>query len=197
MKRAFDIFFSLLVLSLIFPFFVIFFILVRCTSEGPAFFIQERVGKEGRIFKMIKFRTMYVNSSDTSTISLKGDVRITKLGAFLRKYKLDELPGLLNVLLGNMSLVGPRPDVVGYADRLIGEDRVILNLRPGITGPASLKYSKEEEILAQQKNPQAYNDEVIYPEKVRINLDYYYNQTIWLDIKIIFATVFKIISEKE
>ena len=198
MKRALDIFFSLLALFILSPSFVLFFILIRCTSEGPGFFIQKRVGKDGRIFKMIKFRTMYfINGNNTSTISVKGDIRITKFGSFLRKYKLDELPELFNVLLGHMSLVGPRPDVVGYADRLLGEDRAILNLRPGITGPASLKYSKEEEILAQQEDPQAYNDEVIYPDKVRINLDYYYNQTIWLDIKIIFATIFKLISERE
>lgn len=197
MKRALDISFSLCGLFLLFPLFVIFVIIIRSTSEGPAFFIQERVGKDAKVFKMIKFRTMYFSSNNTSSISLKGDVRITKFGAFLRKYKFDELPELFNVLFGQMSLVGPRPDVVGYADRLLGEDRFILNLRPGITGPASLKYSKEEEILAQQEDPKAYNDEVIYPDKVRINLDYYYNQTIWLDIKIIFATIFKLISEKE
>ena len=122
--------------------FVVFFIIIRSTSDGPAFFIQERVGKDGKVFKMIKFRTMYFSSNNTSSISLKGDVRITKFGSFLRKYKFDELPELFNVLLGQMSLVGPRPDVVGYADKLLGDDRFILNLRPGITGPASLKYSK-------------------------------------------------------
>ena len=113
------------------------------------------------------------------------------LGLTFTKEQLDELAELINVLRGHMSLVGPRPDVTGYADKLVGEDRNILELRPGITGPASLKYSNEEEILAKQKNPKAYNDEVIYPDKVRINLEYYNNQSIWLDIKIIFATIFR------
>ena len=197
MKRALDIFFSLFGLFLLSPLFVIFFIIIRSTSEGPAFFIQERVGKDGQLFKMIKFRTMYFSSSNTSPISLKGDTRITKFGVFLRKYKFDELPELFNVLIGQMSLVGPRPDVEGYADRLNGEDRFVLKLKPGITGPASLKYSKEEEILAKQEDPKTYNDEVIYPDKVKINLDYYYNQTVWLDIKIIFATIFKLVCERE
>lgn len=197
MKRGLDIFFSLFGLFFLSPLFVVFFIVIRSTSQGPAFFIQKRVGKDAKVFKMIKFRTMYFSSNNNSSISLKGDVRITKFGSFLRKYKFDELPELFNVLLGQMSLVGPRPDVVGYADRLLGEDRFVLKLRPGITGPASLKYSNEEEILAQQEDPKTYNDEVIYPDKVKINLDYYYNQTIWLDIKIIFATIFKLISERE
>ena len=109
----------------------------------------------------------------------------------MRKYKLDELPELFNVLIGQMSLVGPRPDVPGYADKLVGVDRDILKLRPGITGPASLKYLNEEEILAKKDNPKLYNDEVIYPDKVKINLDYYNNQSIWIDIKIIFATIFR------
>ena len=112
-------------------------------------------------------------------------------GATLRKYKLDELPELWNVLIGDMSLVGPRPDVPGYADKLKGEERLILKLRPGVTGPASIKYANEEEILSQQKDPIKYNDEVIYPDKVRINLDYYYNQSVFRDIKLLFQTVFR------
>ena len=120
-----------------------------------------------------------------------GDNRVTKVGVFLRRYKLDELPELINVLIGDMSFVGPRPDVPGYADKLVGDDKDILKLRPGITGLASLRYSNEEEILAKQENPKAYNDEVIYPDKVKINLEYYNNQSIWLDIKIIFATIFR------
>jgi lipopolysaccharide/colanic/teichoic acid biosynthesis glycosyltransferase len=198
MKRIIDIFFSILGLIILFPLFVFLVIMIKSTSRGPGFFIQERVGKDGKIFKMIKFRTMFVVQNSISTISFKGDVRVTKLGSFLRRYKLDELPELMNVLLGHMSLVGPRPDVAGYADKLVGDNRVILKLRPGITGPASLKYLNEEVILANQENPKAYNDEVIYPDKVRINLDYYNNQTIWLDIKIIFATIFRIFfSERE
>ena len=191
MKRIMDILFSILAVIILFPLFFLLSILIKSTSKGPVFFIQERVGKDGKIFKMIKFRTMFVAQESSSTISIKGDIRVTKIGVFLRRYKLDELPELINVLLGHMSLVGPRPDVTGYADKLVGEDRNILKLRPGITGPASLKYSNEEEILVKQKNPKAYNDEVIYPDKVRINLEYYNNQSIWLDIKIIFATIFR------
>jgi lipopolysaccharide/colanic/teichoic acid biosynthesis glycosyltransferase len=134
---------------------------------------------------------MKIVQESNSTVSVKGDRRITKIGAFLRKYKLDELPELWNVLIGQMSIVGPRPDVKGYADELKGEDRKILNLRPGITGPASLKYANEEELLSYQENPEKYNNEVIFPDKVRINLDYYFNQNLILDLKIIFATIFR------
>ena len=123
--------------------------------------------------------------------SFSGESRITPLGSILRKYKLDELPELWNVLKGDMSFVGPRPDVPGYADRLQGENRLILKLRPGITGPASLKYANEEEILAQVSNPVKYNDEVIFPDKVRINLNYYHNHTFWGDIRLIFQTIFR------
>ena len=186
-----DIFLSIVALVILFPLFILLFFLIKSTSKGPFFFIQERVGKDGKIFKMIKFRTMYVTKGYRSSISIKGDAQVTKIGRLLRRYKLDELPGLINVLIGKMSLVGPRPDVPGYADKLVGGDRVILKLRPGITGPASLKYSNEEEVLAKQKNPKAYNDELIYPDKVRINIDYYNNRSIWLDIKIIFATIFR------
>lgn len=193
MKRVMDFSFSLLGLVMLLPLFFLLFFLIKSTSKGPFFFIQERVGREGKIFKMIKLRTMYVTNSYRSPITKKDDVQITRVGRFLRRYKLDELPGLINVLLGQMSLVGPRPDVPGYADKLVGSDRVILKLRPGITGPASLKYANEEEILAMQKDPKAYNDKIIYPDKVRINMDYYNNQSIWLDIKIIFATIFKTI----
>lgn len=139
---------------------------------------------------MYKFRSMTVNHSGSS-VSVAGESRITPLGAKLRKYKLDELPELWNVLKGDMSLVGPRPDVPGYADRLQGEDRLVLKLRPGITGPASLKYANEEEILAQVADPRRYNDEVIFPDKVRINLDYYYNRTFCGDIRLIFQTIFR------
>jgi lipopolysaccharide/colanic/teichoic acid biosynthesis glycosyltransferase len=192
MKRIFDFTCSFVGLFFLSPLILLLStILIKSTSKGPVFFIQERVGKDGKIFKMIKFRTMFVAQESSSTISIKGDIRVTKIGVFLRRYKLDELPELINVLLGHMSLVGPRPDVPGYSDKLVGEDRNILELRPGITGPASLKYSNEEEILGKQKNPKAYNDEVIYPDKIRINLEYYNNQSIWLDIKIIFATIFR------
>ena len=192
MKRLFDFITSLIGLILLFPIFIILSLLVKIYSEGSIFFIQERIGRNGTIFRMIKFRSMTVVQISNSTISVKGDVRITKIGVFLRKYKLDELPELWNVLKGDMSFVGPRPDVCGYADNLKGLDRKILELRPGITGVASLKYYNEEDVLALQDNPLKFNDEVIYPDKVRLNLDYYYNNNLWIDIKIIFATIFKV-----
>ena len=191
MKRIIDVFVSILGLTILSPLFFLLSIFIKISSRGPVFFIQKRVGQDGKIFKMIKFRTMYIYQTSDSTISIKGDDRVTRLGRFLRKYKLDEFPELINVLIGDMSLVGPRPDVCGYADRLVKTDRDILKIRPGITGPASLKYINEEEILAKQDDPKTYNDEVIYPDKVKINLDYYKNQSIWLDFKIIFATIFR------
>ena len=192
MKRLIDFILSFTALILLSPFLLFISILIKITNNGSIFFIQERVGKNGSLFKMIKFRTMYTDHNDNNTISVKGDSRITKLGFFLRKYKIDELPELINVLFGDMSFVGPRPDVKGYADKLKGDNRKILKLRPGITGPASIKFINEELLLSQQKNPKYYNDNVIYPEKVRINLDYFYNNSIWIDFKIIFATIFRI-----
>ena len=191
MKRIFDIIASSFGLFLLSPVFILLSIVIKLASAGTVFFIQERVGKDGEIFKMIKFRSMQMNQKSRSTISVKGDTGVTKVGSFLRRYKLDDLPELWNVLVGDMSLVGPRPDVPGYADFLRGEDRNILKLKPGITGPASLKYANEEEILARQENPKEYNDKIIYPDKVRINLDYYYQSNLWIDIKIIFATIFR------
>tara|TARA_B110000438_G_scaffold58848_1_gene58921 strand:- start:49 stop:633 length:585 start_codon:yes stop_codon:yes gene_type:complete len=191
MKRLFDITASLIGLIVLFPAFIVVSVLVKTSSEGPVFFMQPRIGRCGRVFKMIKFRSMKVIQSSDSTISVKGDLRITKFGVFLRKYKIDELPELFNVLRGHMSVVGPRPDVSGYADKLEGEDMLILELRPGITGPASLKYANEEDILVLQEDPVKYNDDVIYPDKVKLNLDYYYNNNLWIDIKIIFATIFR------
>ena len=192
MKRLFDFILSFTGLILLSPFLLFISILIKITNNGSIFFVQERVGKNGSLFKMIKFRTMYTDHNDNNTISVKGDSRITKLGYFLRKYKIDELPELINVLFGDMSFVGPRPDVKGYADKLKGDHRKILKLRPGITGPASIKFINEELLLSKQENPKYYNDNVIYPEKVRINLDYFYNNSIWIDFKIIFATIFRI-----
>jgi len=190
-KRLFDFFVSLIGLILLSLVLVVIAISIKLGSKGPVLFSQKRVGKYGKIFTLVKFRSMIVNQNSNNTITAKGDNRITKIGAFLRRYKLDELPELWNVLKGDMSLVGPRPDISGYADKLKGEDRRILKLRPGITGTASLKYANEEEILSEQDDPQKYNDEVIFPDKVKLNLEYYENQTIWLDIKIIFATIFR------
>lgn len=182
---------------------------------GPAFFCQKRVGRGGKLFTCHKFRTMTVKHSG-STVSVAGDSRITPFGAKLRHYKIDELPGLWDVLIGNMSFVGPRPDVPGYADRLKGADRDVLKLRPGITGPATLKYRVEDEMIAgfvadikAGRNTQVskfqnapdfsvmsdqeiavwYNDNVIYPDKVRLNGYYYHNYSFIKDIQMIFATV--------
>jgi len=193
-KRIFDVFVAVIGGFIFLPIMFLIAIIIKTTSKGSIFFLQQRVGYNGQLFKMIKFRSMKMRQISDSTISVKGDPRITKFGSILRKSKLDELPSLWNVFIGDMSLVGPRPDVSGYADKLSGEERNILKLKPGITGPASLKYADEENILAKQKNPKQYNDQVIYPNKVKMNLDYYYNNNLWIDIKIIFATIFKIIS---
>lgn len=191
MKFIFDSIASFLGLMILIPMFLIVYILIKINMpDGSPIFKQRRIGVDGRLFTMYKFRTMAVGHSGSS-VSVAGESRITPLGAKLRKYKLDELPELWNVLIGDMSFVGPRPDVPGYADRLKGNDRLILKLRPGITGPASLKYANEEEILANVENPQRYNDDVIFPDKVKINLDYYYNHTFGGDIKIIFDTIFR------
>lgn len=191
MKRCFDILISFFGLIILIPLLILIAIFIKLSSKGSIFFIQKRVGRNGEIFSMIKFRSMLIKQNSSSTVSVYGDNRVTGFGFFLRRYKLDELPELLNVLKGDMSLVGPRPDVPGYADKLIGDAKLILLLRPGITGPATLKYANEEKILASSNDPIKYNDEVIYPDKVKINLDYYYNHTFWIDIKIIFASIFR------
>lgn len=188
-KSLFDHGASFFGLILLFPVLLVVALLIRIKMPGgPVIFKQERVGRYGRLFIMYKFRSMTVAHSGSS-VSVKGESRITPLGAKLRKYKLDELPELWNVLIGDMSLVGPRPDVPGYADKLEGENRRMLLLKPGITGPASLKYRNEEEILAEQENPQKYNDAVLFPDKVQINIEYLDNWSFWNDIKIIIYTV--------
>ena len=189
-KFLFDRIVSFLGLLFLWPLLIMIALLVRAKMPGgPALFKQQRVGKDAKLFTMYKFRSMTVGHGGSS-VSVAGESRITPLGAVLRKYKLDELPELWNVFVGDMSFVGPRPDVPGYADKLTGEDRLILKLRPGITGPASLKYRNEEEILSQVDDPIRYNNEVIYPDKVRINLEYYKHHTFLGDIRYIFETVF-------
>ena len=189
LKLLFDRVVSLFSLIFLSPILLVVGILIRIKMPGgPVIFKQKRVGQHGKLFTMYKFRSMTVSHSG-SCVSVKGESRITPLGAKLRKYKLDELPELWNVLIGDMSFVGPRPDVPGYADKLEGENRRLLLLNPGITGPASLKYRNEEEILAEQENPQKYNDEVLFPDKVRINIEYLDNWSFWNDIKIIIYTI--------
>ena len=213
LKYIFDRVVALIGLLFLWPVLVIVAVLVKVKMPGgPAFFVQKRVGKGGKLFDCHKFRTMMVapeppkgerKDSNWSTVSVAGDSRITPLGAKLRHWKLDELPGLWDVLIGNMSFVGPRPDVPGYADKLVGDDRDVLKLRPGITGPATLKYRLEDEMIADyvaqkqkegdnrsaQEIAEEYNDNVIYPDKVRLNCYYYRHYSFWMDIKMIFATV--------
>lgn len=180
---------ALIGLLCLWPVLLIVAILIRIKMPGgPVIFKQKRVGRNGKLFTMYKFRSMTVGHGGSS-VSVAGESRITPLGAKLRRYKLDELPELWNVLIGDMSFVGPRPDVPGYADQLKGKDREVLKLRPGITGPASLKYRDEEELLAKQSDPQRYNDEVIFPDKVRLNLYYLHHYSFVKDIQMIFATI--------
>ncbi|MCF2564190.1 sugar transferase [Prevotella brevis] len=202
-KWLFDRLVSLIGLLVLWPVLLVVAILIKVKMPGgPAFFVQKRVGKGGKLFKCHKFRTMTVKHNGSS-VSVAGDSRITPLGAKLRHYKLDELPGLWDVLIGNMSFVGPRPDVPGYADKLQGDDRDVLKLRPGITGPATLKYRLEDEMIAEyvskkqaegdnrdaQEIAVEYNDNVIYPDKVRINCYYYRHYSFVKDIQMIFCTV--------
>ncbi|WP_106830162.1 sugar transferase [Parabacteroides pacaensis] len=188
-KSIFDRGASFFGLILLFPVLIVVGVLIRIKMPGgPVIFKQKRVGQHGQLFTMYKFRSMTVNHSGSS-VSVKGESRITPFGAVLRRYKLDELPELWNVLVGDMSFVGPRPDVPGYADKLKGDNRRMLLLKPGITGPASLKYRNEEELLTEQDDPQQYNDEVLFPDKVRINIEYLDNWSFWNDIKIIICTI--------
>ena len=192
-KHLFDKTAALFGIIILSPIMLIIFIIHKIVMPGGSFiFKQERVGQFGRIFNIYKIRTMKTNDENNNNfVTTANDNRILPFGKWLRRTKFDEIVELINVLKGEMSLVGPRPDVKGYADKLEGEDRKILELRPGITGPASLKYINEEEILAKVDNPQQYNDEVIFPDKVKINLDYYYNRSFWGDIRIILNTIFR------
>lgn len=203
LKFIFDRIVSLLGLLILWPVLLMVALLIKMIMPGgPVFFVQKRVGKAGKLFNCHKFRTMTVKHNGC-TVSVAGESRITPLGAKLRHYKLDELPGLWDVLIGKMSFVGPRPDVPGYADKLTGDDRDVLKLRPGITGPATLKYRLEDEMIAEyvaqkqkegdtrdaQEIAEEYNDTVIYPDKVRLNCYYYRNYSFIKDIQMIFCTV--------
>ena len=203
LKFLFDRVVSFIGLLLLWPLLIVMAILIKIKMPGgPAFFTQKRVGKNGKLFTCHKFRSMTVKHSG-STVSVAGDSRITPLGATLRHYKIDELPGLWDVMIGNMSFVGPRPDVPGYADRIEGDNRIVLKLRPGITGPATLKYRLEDEMISEyvaqkqkegdirtaQEIAEEFNDRVIYPDKVRINKYYYEHYSFIKDIQMIFCTV--------
>jgi len=189
LKRIFDViasFFGLLILS---PFLLVAGLLVKFSSEGPVLFTQERIGRNGIPFTIYKFRTMF-NDHGGSSVSVRGEKRITPIGAILRRFKIDEFPELWNILIGDMSFVGPRPDMPEYIARLQGEQREMLSLRPGLTSPASIKYAREEELLSMVPDPQKHFDEVIWPDKQRMNLEYIRRRTFIGDIVLILRTVF-------
>ncbi len=188
MKKAFDILFSIVGLICLSPLFVVVAIVIKITMPGPVFFKQMRIGYLGKPFTIYKFRSMVINKSSVS-VTLKSDRRITPFGSFLRNSKIDEFPQLWNILIGDMSFVGPRPDVPGYADQLEGEEKIILSVKPGLTGLDSVKYPDEEEILHDQKDPEKFYDEVLYPDKVRININYIEHKSFMLDLRIIMNTL--------
>lgn len=189
LKRSFDFIVSLFGLLITFPIIILAWLVAAIETKSQGFFVQSRVGQNGKLFKVIKIKSMRVVDGIDTTITASKDVRITMSGEFFRKTKIDELPQLWNVLKGDMSIVGPRPDVPGYADKLKGKDLMILSVRPGITGPASLKYKNEEELLAAQCNPNKYNDEIIWPDKVQINRQYIEDYSFTKDIHYIFKTI--------
>lgn len=179
LKRIFDLIFSIVALILVGWIIVLCFIIASIETQSNGIFKQIRVGQFGKLFTIYKLKTIHPETEG-----------VTFFGKYFRKYKLDEFPQFYNVLIGDMSMVGPRPDVPGYYDQLTGENRKILELKPGITSEASLKYYNEDYILEQQKDPEMYNDSVIFPDKIRMNLAYYYNRSFSLDLKIIWATIF-------
>lgn len=180
---------ALMLIALLAPLFLVISLAVFISmNNGPIFFKQIRVGLNAKYFVIYKFRTMVINHNNSS-ISIRGEKRITKVGAILRRTKLDELPELVNILKGDMSFVGPRPDVPGYADNLTGKERQLLSIKPGLTGPASLKYRNEEQLLAMQSDPIKFNNEILFPAKVRINLNYIKHRSLLLDLKIIIYTI--------
>lgn len=189
-KRCFDIVVSFLGLAATWWVILLAVVIATIDTRRNGFFTQLRIGMNGKPFRVIKIRTMKDVPSSTTCVTTSNDPRITRFGKFFRKTKIDELPQLINVFLGQMSVVGPRPDVPGIADSLTGEDRIFLSIRPGITGPATLKYRNEEDLLAQQQDPEEYNQKVIFPDKVRINREYIEDYSFWNDIKYIFQTVF-------
>ncbi len=188
-KRTFDVVFSVVGLCLTWWLILAAWVIASVETRSNGIFMQKRVGQDGRLFTVFKIKTMKPVKGMESTVTTADDTRITKSGALLRRWKIDELPQLLNVLLGSMSFVGPRPDVPGFADRLTGEEREILSLKPGITGPATLQYKNEEALLARQKDPERYNREVIWPDKVRINRQYMQEWSLKKDIIYMIKTI--------
>jgi len=188
-KRSFDLLLSFTGLLFLWWLIILVALIAKIDTGLSGFFKQIRVGKNGNLFKVVKIRSMKPVKGISTTVTTDNDPRISRIGRFWRKTKIDELPQLWNVFVGDMSFVGPRPDVQGFADQLQGEERLLLSIRPGITGPATIQFKKEEEILAAQSNPEQYNREVIWPAKVKINIDYIKNYSLLMDIKLIFKTV--------
>ena len=196
MKRLFDILLSGLGLLIISPLFLIVAIWIKLDSPGPIFYRQVRVGRYNKDFRIFKFRSMRIGSDKGSLVTIGGrDPRITRSGYFIRKFKIDELPQLINVLVGDMSLVGPRPEVRHYVNYWTKEQMHVLDVRPGITDPASIKFRNENELLAQAEDPEKYYIEVIMQEKIKLYLDYVKKNSLWYDIKLIFQTFWVIIKE--
>lgn len=188
-KRSFDFLLSLVGLIIFGWLMIVCAILAAVDTGQNGFFTQTRVGKDGKLFRVIKIRTMRNDVKITTSVTTTKDPRITKFGRFFRRYKLDELPQLINVIKGEMSFVGPRPDVPGFADQLMGDDQIVLTIRPGITGPATLHFRHEEQLLSQQADPERYNREVIYPKKVALNRQYIENYSLRQDIGYIMQTI--------
>ncbi len=188
-KRVFDFFLSFTLLLLLWWVILLAYFAASFSTKSNGVFIQKRVGRGGKVFSIYKLKTMVDTKKSDTTVTTSSNKRITKIGKFLRKTKLDELPQLINILKGEMSFVGPRPDVPGFADMLKGEDRIVLTVRPGITGPASIKYKDEEQVLSGVKNPEEYNKEIIYPDKVKINKEYIKNYSFKKDLIYIIKTV--------
>lgn len=196
MKRLFDILLSGLGLLIISPLFLIVAIWIKLDSPGPIFYRQVRVGRYNKDFRIFKFRSMRIGSDKGSLVTIGGrDPRITRSGYFIRKFKIDELPQLINVLVGDMSLVGPRPEVRHYVNYWTEEQMHVLDVRPGITDPASIKFRNENELLAQAEDPEKYYIEVIMQEKIKLYLDYVKKNSLWYDIKLIFQTFWVIVTE--
>ena len=191
-KRLFDIGVSFLGLSFTWPLILVGWVAATVSTRANGLFMQKRVGQHGKLFHVYKLRSMRDVAGVTTTVTSDTDMRVTRVGRILRKLKIDELPQLVNVLMGQMSLVGPRPDVPGYADLLQGEERIVLTVRPGITGPATIAFRREEEILAGVDDPETYNTEVIWPEKVRLNCEYVKKYTFFKDLKYLVQTALSI-----
>lgn len=193
LKRTFDFMGALVGILVLTPVFAVTAVLVACDSKGGIFYKQERVGLKGELFKLLKFRTMHVQADRGTAITVGNrDPRITRVGYYLRKYKVDELPQLINVIIGDMSIVGPRPELKRFVDLYSTEQLVVLTVRPGITDLASIKYRHENEMLAGKEDPITFYIDEIMPAKLQLNLDYIERKSIWLDVKIIFLTFLSI-----